>query len=115
MLINIILSLGLVFLFSALTVKYRDVKHITPFLLQIGLYISPVGFISKIIPENWQFVYSLNPMVGIIDGIRWAAFGNNIQTLNINAVILSIVISIIIFLIGFNYFRYVEKTFADII
>jgi lipopolysaccharide transport system permease protein len=60
---------------SALNVKYRDFRYIVPFILQFGLYISPVGFSSSIVPERWRLLYSLNPMVGVIDGFRWAILG----------------------------------------
>ncbi|MBI4651934.1 ABC transporter permease, partial [Candidatus Desantisbacteria bacterium] len=71
------IAFGVGFWFSALNVKYRDFKHIVPFIIQFGLYISPVGFNSNIIPEKWRLVYSLNPMVGVIDGFRWAILGKN--------------------------------------
>ena len=73
--IAIMASFGASLWLSALNVKYRDVKHMMPFVVRMGIYISPVGFMSSVIPEKWQFLYSLNPMVGVIDGFRWAILG----------------------------------------
>src|SRR3546814_20999142 len=64
---------------SALNVKYRDVRYVVPFLVQFGLYISPVGFSSSIVPDQWRLLYSVNPMVGVIDGFRWAILGGDKQ------------------------------------
>jgi lipopolysaccharide transport system permease protein len=111
---TLIVSLGSGFLFSAFNVKYRDVRYIIPFIIQFGLYISPVGFSTSVIPEQWRLLYSLNPMVGIIDGCRWAISGSNVQ-LYMPGLILSVLFSIFILLIGIVYFRKTEKTFADLI
>lgn len=100
--------------FTALTVKYRDVKFIIPFIVQFGLYISPVGFNSSIVPAKWQLLYSLNPMVCVIDGFRWSILGQHIQ-INPVGFILSLGLLITIFLSGVWYFRKTERTFADII
>lgn len=97
---------------TALNVKYRDFRYVIPFIIQFGLYISPVGFSSKIIPENYQFIYSLNPMVGVIDGFRWCILGSE---LNVNSILLSIITSVILMICGLYYFRKMEKGFADII
>lgn len=107
-------SLGTGLLLSALTVKYRDFRYITPFIIQLGLYISPVGFSSDLIPEKWKLFYYINPIVGIIDGFRWSICGNKL-ILYIPGFILSIFISIFMFIIGLWYFRKTERTFADII
>jgi lipopolysaccharide transport system permease protein len=116
------LFLGLAFLTSmgaglyvaALNVKYRDFKYIVPFVVQFGMYISPVGFSSNVVPEKWRLLYSLNPMVGVIDGFRWCIIGGDSQ---INASGLMISCGLIFFLLIFGiwYFRKMEKTFADII
>ena len=112
LILAILLTLGAGFLISSLNVKYRDFQYIVPFIVQLGLYISPVGFSSDIIPQKWKIIYSLNPMVGIIDGFRWAFFGTYPSYLLLS-IIFSIVIIILILFIGIWYFRKTEKTFAD--
>src|SRR5512136_1503735 len=72
-------SLGFSLWLSALNVKYRDFRYIVPFIVQFGLYVSPVGFSSSVVPDKWRLLYSLNPMVGVIDGFRWAILGNGVQ------------------------------------
>ncbi len=98
---------------SALNVRFRDVRFIVPFLVQAGLYISPVGFSTAIIPEKWRLLYSLNPMVGVIDGFRWCLLG---QTAALGAGFwLSVLIVLAILLSGLVVFSRMERTFADII
>jgi lipopolysaccharide transport system permease protein len=99
---------------AALNVKYRDFKYIVPFVVQFGLYISPVGFSSSIVPEKWKLLYSLNPMVGIIDGFRWAILGGD-NHIYIPGMFVSIAVIMLILLFSLRYFRKTEKTFADII
>ena len=99
---------------AALNVKYRDFRIIVPFVVQFGLYISPVGFSSNIVPEQWRLFYSLNPMVGVIDGFRWAILGGNTQ-LYWPGFLLSIFLVLVILVTGIVYFRKTEKTFADVI
>jgi homopolymeric O-antigen transport system permease protein len=108
------LVMGTGLLISALNVKYRDFGFVAPFIVQIGLYISPVGFSSSIIPEKWKLLYSANPMVGIIDGFRWAVLGGKIS-LNWPGFILSLVISILMLIFGIVYFRKIEENVVDII
>jgi lipopolysaccharide transport system permease protein len=105
-------ALGAGLWMAALTVKYRDFRIIVPFVVQFGLYISPVGFSSSIVPEQWRLLYSLNPMVGVIDGFRWAILGGNTQ-LYWPGFLLSIALIMAIFIIGIVHFRKTEKTFAD--
>lgn len=105
------LSFGLYL--SAVNVKYRDFRYIIPFITQFGLYISPVGFSSSIVPEEWKILYALNPMVGIIDGFRWCIIGN--MPFPAMAVGFSVLVSSIVLFIGIKYFRKVEKSFADVI
>lgn len=112
LLITTILALGTGFLISSLNVKYRDFQYIVPFIIQFGLYISPVGFNSDVVPQKWRILYSMNPIVGIIDGFRWAFFGTRSDTLLIS-ILSSVIITLIIFFIGVWYFRKTEKTFAD--
>jgi lipopolysaccharide transport system permease protein len=107
-------SLGFGLWIAALNVKYRDFRYIIPFIVQFGLYISPVGFSSSIVPGNWRLLYSINPMVGVIDGFRWALLGQNIQ-LYWPGFLLSIGLTFLVFLYGLRYFRMTERTFADVI
>ncbi len=107
-------SMGVGLWLSALNVQYRDFRYIVPFIIQFGLYISPVGFSSSIVPEQWRWLYSLNPMVGVIDGFRWAIIGGDIQIYWLGFSI-SIGLVVLLFLSGIWYFRSMEKTFADII
>ncbi|MBD0283839.1 MAG: ABC transporter permease [Flavisolibacter sp.] len=104
-------SFGISLYLTALNVKYRDFRYIIPFIVQFGLYISPVGFSSTIVPEKWRLVYSLNPMVGVIDGFRWCILGEN--NIYLAGFIISIIVSILFLLLGVKYFRNTEKTFAD--
>jgi len=99
---------------SALNVKYRDVKYIVPFLVQAGLYVSPVGFMSSIVPEPWRFWYHLNPMVGVIDGFRWAVLGPAFEPAW-RGFTLSLGILAAVLVSGLYYFRRTERTFADVI
>jgi len=99
---------------SALNVKYRDFHYIIPFLLQIGLFTSPVGFTSSVIPEKWRFLYSLNPMVGVIDGFRWCLLKGEAK-LYVPGLLLSIGLVLIFLWSGMRYFRRTERTFADFI
>ncbi|EFK08339.1 ABC-2 type transporter [delta proteobacterium NaphS2] len=99
---------------SALNVKYRDFRYVIPFIVQFGLYISPVGFSSSIVPDKWRLLYSLNPMVGVIDGYRWAILGKDIS-LYLPGFILSLALVVLLFIFGIHFFRKTEKTFADII
>lgn len=108
------LSLGAGLWIAALNVKYRDFRYIIPFVAQMGLYISPVGFSSSIVPDEWRLLYSLNPMVGVIDGFRWAIIGGDYQ-LYWPGFILSIFVVVIIFFAGIRYFRKTERSFADVI
>jgi lipopolysaccharide transport system permease protein len=99
---------------AALNVKYRDFRYIIPFVVQIGLYISPVGFSSTIVPDEWRLIYSLNPMVGIIDGFRWAIMRGE-APLYWPGFLLSLVLVVGVFIAGIFYFRKTEKSFADVI
>lgn len=98
----------------ALNVAYRDFRYIIPFIVQFGLYVSPVGFSSTIVPKQWRLLYDLNPMVGPIDGFRWALLRGE-TPLNWSALLMSIVLTIFLCMSGVWYFRKTERTFADII
>ena len=100
---------------TALNVKYRDFRYIIPFIVQIGLYISPVGFSSSIIPEKWRIWYNLNPMVGVIDGFRWCIIGGPLTKELALSMSMSLGFTILLLFFGIRYFRKMEKTFADII
>lgn len=108
-----IFTIGLSLCFAALYVKYRDVRHFIPFLTQLGLYVSPVAFSSAIIPARWRLLYSLNPMVAVIDGFRWSILGTT--TLYIPGLIASIVVSLLLLAGGLVYFKQTERVFADVI
>jgi lipopolysaccharide transport system permease protein len=110
----ILTSLGITFGISALNVKYRDFRYVVPFIIQFGLYISPVGFSSSVIPEKWRLLYSLNPMVGVIDGFRWSITGDN-SIIYWPGFFLSLGVAILLFIIGIKYFRTTEREFADVI
>jgi lipopolysaccharide transport system permease protein len=107
-------SFGPALWITALNVKYRDFRYIIPFLIQFGLYVSPVGFSSAIVPEKWQLVYSLNPMVGVIDGFRWCLLGSECQ-INWPGFFCSIGVTLFFLLLGIRQFRKMEKSFADLL
>jgi lipopolysaccharide transport system permease protein len=107
-------SIGAGLWLASLNVQYRDFRFIVPFIVQFGLYISPVGFSSTIVPEKWRFLYSLNPMVGVIDGFRWAILGGNSQ-LYLPGFLLSMGLVFLLLVSGIWYFRKMERTFADVI
>lgn len=100
--------------FAALNVKYRDFRYLVPFVLQVGLYISPVGFASSIVPEKWRLLYALNPMVGVIDGFRWAILRGTVE-LYWSGILLSFVLSLLLVVSGLWYFRKTERILADVI
>ena len=106
-------ALGAGLWMASLNVKYRDFRYIVPFIVQFGLYISPVGFSSSVVPEEWRLLYSLNPMVGVIDGFRWAILGNS--ELYWPGFILSTSLAALLLASGLWYFRKTERTFADVI
>lgn len=107
-------SMGAGLWLTALNVKYRDFRYVIPFVVQVGMYLSPVGFSSSIVPERWRLLYSLNPMVGVIDGFRWAILGGESQ-LYLPGFLLSLVIVGVLLVCGTMYFRRTERKFADII
>lgn len=107
-------ALGPALLFSAMNVKYRDFRYIIPFIVQFGLYVSPVGFSSANVPEQWRFIYGLNPMVGVIDGFRWCLLGGE-ASLHIPSFGLSLGVIAFFLWYGIRVFRRTEKTFADLI
>jgi lipopolysaccharide transport system permease protein len=113
LLLTVIAALGVALWLAAINVQYRDVNYALPFMTQFWLFITPVAYSSNLISEQWQLVYSLNPMAGVVNGFRWALLGKNTGPGPEMAV--SVVISIIILIGGLFYFRNMEKTFADTI
>jgi lipopolysaccharide transport system permease protein len=107
-------SLGPAFLIAALNVKYRDFRYIIPFIVQFGLYVSPVGFSSAIVPEEWRFWYSLNPVVGVVDGFRWCVLRGD-GGLYLPGFVLSLAVVVLLLWLGTVYFRRTERYFADLI
>lgn len=120
LLLATITALGFGFFIAALNVKYRDFRYVIPFIVQFGLYISPVGFSSSVvysnpdIPDVLKYIYALNPMAGVIDGFRWCMLGGTVP-LHIPEFIASVVVSVLFLFIGIKYFRRMERTFADVI
>ena len=107
-------ALGPGLFLTALNVKYRDFRYVMPFIVQFGLFISPVGFSSDVIPSNWRLVYSLNPIVGVIDGFRWAIC-RGASPIYLPGFALSMLVIAFFLILGIWYFRKTEKTFADVI
>ena len=98
---------------SALSVEYRDVRYIVPFLTQFWMYATPIAYASSLIPENWRLLYGLNPMTGVVEGFRWALLG--IQTSGGSMILVSAVVVVVMFISGLYYFRRMENNFADVI
>ena len=107
-------SMGAGLWLASLNVQYRDFRYVVPFLVQFGLYVSPVGFSSAIVPEKWQLLYALNPMVGVIEGFRWAIIGQGAY-INPLGFGLSMAIVLLLLVTGIRQFRRMEKRFADVI
>jgi len=98
---------------SALSVEYRDVRYIVPFLTQFWMYATPIAYASSLIPENWRLLYGLNPMTGVVEGFRWALLG--IQTSGGSMILVSAAVVVVMFISGLYYFRRMENNFADVI
>ena len=118
MLLAVIAAFGPGLLITALNAEYRDFRYVIPFIVQFGLYASPVGFSSTVVRENFGEVlfllYSLNPMVGVIEGFRWAILGGEAQ-LHLSALVLSFALSMGFLALGVRSFRRLERTFADVV
>ena len=108
-------SLGPGLYLTALNVKYRDFRYIIPFIVQFGLYISPVGFSSSIVPEQWKWLYYLNPMAGVIDGFRWCIVKNAPNPLLDYPFYISLAVTVFMMVLALYQFRRMEKNFADLI
>ena len=109
-----IIAFGLGLWAAALNVRYRDFRHLIPFALQLGIYVSPVGYATTLIPEKWRFLYSLNPLVGVIDGFRWSLLGQE-SHIYWPSLLISVVGSVLVLVTGLRYFRKSEAGFADVI
>lgn len=107
-------SLGPGLWIASLNVKYRDFRYIIPFIVQFGMYVSPVGFSSSVVPEGWRFLYSLNPLVAVIDGFRWAILGGE-SSLYLPGFLLGCAVILFFFWFGIRQFRRMEKSLADFI
>jgi lipopolysaccharide transport system permease protein len=108
------LSLGLGLFLASLNVKYRDFRYVVPFIVQFGVFVSPIAFTTGTMPERWRTLFSLNPMVGVIDGFRWSLL-RGFPPLDRASLILSVTVSLCVLLFGVWYFRRTERTFADLI
>jgi lipopolysaccharide transport system permease protein len=108
-------SIGPALWITALNVKYRDFRYVIPFIVQFGLYVSPVGFSSNVVPEQWRLLYSLNPMVGVIDGFRWCILGGQNPPLYLPGLVVSVLVAGFLLWFGIHRFRKTEKSFADLI
>jgi lipopolysaccharide transport system permease protein len=113
-LLAVLASIGPALLITALNVKYRDFRYVVPFVVQLGLYISPIGFSSRVVPDQWRLLYSINPVVGVIDGFRWCILGGESQ-LYMPGFLLSLLFAGALLVAGVAYFRRTERTFADVI
>jgi lipopolysaccharide transport system permease protein len=107
-------AVGLGTWLAALNVRYRDFGYLAPFIMQLGFFISPVGFATPVVADSWQTIYSLNPMVGVIEGFRWSVLGGN-APLDMTAVGLSLLVSTVVLVSGVAFFRRAEDNFADYI
>lgn len=110
----IMASLGPAFVVTAMNVKYRDFRYIVPFIVQFGLYISPVGFSSTVVPEHWRLLYNLNPVVGVIDSFRWCLLGGQ-SPIYLPGLLLSLGVASLLLWLGIAHFRRTERTLADVI
>jgi len=112
--LTVLASLGPGLYITALNVKYRDFRYVIPFIAQFGMYVSPVGFSSNVIPDEWRLVYSLNPIVGVIDGFRWCLLAGEAE-LNWQSLSISLTAVALLLWLGIRKFRSMERSFADII
>jgi lipopolysaccharide transport system permease protein len=113
LLLTLITALAVGLWLSALDVRYRDVGHAIPFLIQIWMFLSPVAYPLSVVPEKWRLLYSLNPMVGVIEGFRWALLGKESPDFKVIAVSTAVVVALL--LSGLVYFKRIERTFADVV
>jgi len=110
--LNVLAGLGIGIWTSALTIRYRDFQHVIPFVVQIGLYATPIAYPVSLVPEEYKLIYYLNPMVGVVEGYRYSLLGINIHS---DYSMISFVIIVVLFISGLFYFRKVERVMADIV
>ncbi len=110
----LLVSLGPGLWFAALNMKYRDFRYIVPVLLQFGLFVSPVGFSGEVLPESWRLLYAVNPMVGVIEGFRWAVLGTK-ASIDWHSLLMAITVTSIMLWVGLRRFRATEREFADVV
>jgi len=113
LLMALLTALAVALWLSALNVQYRDIGQVTPFLIHIWLFVSPVAYPVSMVPEKWRLLYSLNPMAGVIEGFRWALLGK--QSPDFGMIAVSVVIVMAMLVGGLFFFRYMERTFADVV
>lgn len=112
-LMSAVTALGVGLWLSALNVRYRDVRYVIPFLIQFWLFCTPIAYPSSLVPAQWQTLYGLNPMVGVVEGFRWALLG--LTPVSTSMIMVSLSIAVIVLIAGLYYFRRTEETFADVI
>ena len=110
----VVMSVGVGLWISAVNAKYRDVQFVLPFMITFGLYLSPVGFASSVVPEAWRWLYNLNPMVGVIDGFRWMLFGDA-YSFHWWMLAYSFGVAILLVFSGISFFRSVERDLVDLL
>jgi lipopolysaccharide transport system permease protein len=113
LLLALIAALAVGLWLSALNVRYRDVGHTVPFLVQIWMFASPVAYSVSMVPEKWRFLYSLNPMAGVIEGFRWALLAK--ESPDFGVIGISAVVVILLLFGGIVYFKHLERSFADLV
>ncbi|MEO8042570.1 MAG: ABC transporter permease [Acidobacteriota bacterium] len=113
LLLTVVTSLGISLWLSAINVEYRDVKYVVPFLTQIWLFATPIAYSSSLLDEPWRTIYGINPMVGVVEGFRWALLGTNTQPGSM--VFVSAIAAVVLLVSGAFYFRRMERVFADVV
>jgi lipopolysaccharide transport system permease protein len=111
--LGIIVSAAVGVWLSVLALRFRDVTHLTPYLVQVGLFLAPIGYSASIIPKNWQFAYFLNPMAGVIEGVRWSLLGSDAAMIHWGGFWVSVAITTIVLILGLRFFRSSERWVAD--
>jgi homopolymeric O-antigen transport system permease protein len=112
-LLALVTSMGVSFWFSALNVQYRDIRHVLPFVVQLWMFATPIAYPSSLVPARFRAIYAMNPMVGVVEGFRWALLGAN--TAPGLMVIVSSIIAVLVLISGAYFFRRMETTFADVV